>query len=170
MLRAISVFAGVFSVDGATAVSSPAEVLDTLAQLAAKSLLAMDADADVVTYRLLETTRAYCLERLRVSGEDQAVRYRHAEHVCAVLEQAASEWSQRPAREWGAAYRHVVDDLRVALAWVGRDEANRSLRIRLTAAGLLLWNHFSLIEECRVHVSRAIEELDAAGLAGRRSR
>ena len=61
---------------------------------------------------------------------------------------------------------HVVDDLRVALAWVGRDEANRSLRIRLTAAGLLLWNHFSLIEECRVHVSRAIEELDAAGLAG----
>ena len=168
LLRAISVFAGVFSVDGATAVSSgsPAEVLDTLAQLAAKSLLAMDANADMVTYRLLETTRAYCLERLRVSGEDQTVRYHHAEHVCAVLEQAASEWSQRPAREWGAAYRHVVDDLRVALAWVGRDEANRSLRIRLTAAGLLLWNHFSLIEECRVHVSRAIEELDAAGLAG----
>ena len=44
--------------------------------------------------------------------------------------------------------------------------ANRSLRIRLTVAGLLLWNHFSLTEECRVHVSQAIEELDAAGLAG----
>lgn len=168
LLRAISVFAGAFTVDGATAVSSgnPAEVLDALAQLAAKSLLAMDANAEVVSYRLLETTRAYCIERLRISGEDQTVRCRHAEHVCAVLERAASEWSQRPAREWGAAYRHVVDDLRVALAWAGRDEANRSLRIRLTAAGLLLWNHFSLIEECHVHVSRAIEELDAAGLAG----
>lgn len=168
LLRDISVFAGVFSVDGATALSngSPADVLDTLAQLAAKSLLAMDANADVVTYRLLETTRAYCLERLRLSGEDQAVRCRHAEHVCAVLEQAASEWSQRPAREWGAAYGHVVDDLRVALAWAGRDEANRPMRIRLTVAGLLLWNHFSLIEECHVHVSRAVEELDAAGLAG----
>jgi predicted ATPase len=168
VLRDISVFAGAFTVDGATAVSngSPAEVLDALAQLAAKSLLAMDTTADVITYRLLETTRAYSIERLRVGGEEQAVRCRHAEHVCAVLEQAASEWSQRPAREWGAAYRHVVDDLRVALAWVGRDEANRSLRIRLTAAGLLPWNHFSLIEECRVHVSQAIEELDAAGLAG----
>ena len=168
LLRNISVFAGVFSVGGATAVSngSPAEVLDTLAQLAAKSLLAMDANADVITYRLLETTRAYCLERLRLSGEDQAVRGRHAEHVCAVLEQAASEWSQRPAREWAAAYGHVVADLRAALAWAGRDVANRSLRIRLTAAGLLLWNHFSLIEECHVHVSRAVEELDAAGLAG----
>ena len=141
-------------------------MVDALAQLAAKSLLAMDTNAEVVSYRLLETTRAYCIERLRISGEDQTVRCRHAEHVCAVLEQAASEWSQRPAREWGAAYRHVVDDLRVALAWVGRDEANRSLRIRLTVAGLLLWNHFSLTEECRIHVSRAVEELDAAGLAG----
>lgn len=168
LLRDISVFGGIFSVGGATAVSKgiPAEVLDTLAQLAAKSLLAMDVNTDVITYRLLETTRAYCLERLRLSGEDQAVRGRHAEHVCEVLEQAASEWSQRPAGEWGAAHRHVVDDLRVALAWVGRDEANRSLRIRLTAAGLLLWNHFSLIEECRVQVSQAIEELDAAGLTG----
>jgi predicted ATPase/DNA-binding winged helix-turn-helix (wHTH) protein len=168
LLCAISVFAGAFTVDGATAVSNgrPAEVLDTLAQLAAKSLLATDTTAEAIAYRLLETTRAYSIERLRVSGEEQAVRCRHAEHVCAVLEQAASEWSQRPAREWGAAYRHVVDDLRAALAWVGRHEANRSLRIRLTAAGLLLWNHFSLIEECRVHVSQAIEELDAAGLAG----
>jgi predicted ATPase/DNA-binding winged helix-turn-helix (wHTH) protein len=168
LLRDISAFAGAFTVGGAAAVSngSPAEVVDALAQLTAKSLLAMDANANVITYRLLETTRAYCLERLRVSGEDQTVRCRHAEHVCAVLEQAASEWSQRPAREWGAAYRHVVDDLRVALAWVGRDEANRSLRIRLTVAGLLLWNHFSLTEECRIHVSQAVEEVDAAGLAG----
>jgi predicted ATPase len=168
LLRDISVFAGAFTVGGATAVShgSPAEVLDALAQLAAKSLLAMDANAEVVSYRLLETTRAYCIERLRVSGEEQSVRCRHAEHVCAVLERAASEWSQRPAREWGTAYRYLVDDLRVALGWVGRDDVNRSLRIRLTVAGLLLWNHFSLTEECRLHVSPAVEELDAAGLAG----
>ncbi len=168
LLRAVSTFAGAFSIDGATAVSNgvAAEVVDTLTQLAAKSLLTMDANADVVTYRLLETTRAYCLERLRLSGENQAVRWRHAEHVCAVLEQAANEWSQRPAREWGAAYDHFVDDLRVALAWVGQNEAHRTLRIRLTVAGLLLWNHFSLIEECHAHVSHAVEDLDASGLAG----
>jgi predicted ATPase/DNA-binding winged helix-turn-helix (wHTH) protein len=168
LLRALSVFAGIFGIDGATAVSNGvlADVQDTLAQLSAKSLLTMDTNAEVVSYRLLETTRAYCVERLRISGEDQAVRCRHAEHICAVLEQAEREWSQRPAREWGAAYGHVVDDLRLALAWVGRDEANRPLQIRLTVAGLLLWNHFSLIEECHVHVSRAVEELDAAGLAG----
>jgi predicted ATPase/DNA-binding winged helix-turn-helix (wHTH) protein len=168
LLRAISVFAGVFGVDGATALSngSPAEVLDVLAQLVAKSLLAMDTKADVVTFRLLETTRAYCLDRLRVSGEDQVVRRRHAEYVCAILERAASEWAMRAAGEWGAAYGHVVDDLRAALAWAGNDAAYRTLRIRLTVAGSLLWNHFSLTEECRVQVSHALEEIDAAGLAG----
>lgn len=168
MLRAISVFAGAFSLDGVAAVSnrSPAEVVDVLAQLAAKSLLVMDAAGGAVTCRLLETTRAYCLERLRVSGEDAVVRQRHAEHMCATLERAASEWAQRPGGEWGAAYGCVIGDLRAALAWAGLDAANRSLGIRLTVAGLLLWNHFSLIEECRVHVSRAVEELDAAGLVG----
>lgn len=168
LLRAISVFAGVFAVDGATAVSNgkPAEVVDALVQLAAKSLLVMDATDDMVTYRLLETTRAYSLERLRVSAEDDSIRRRHAEHVCALLERAVAEWDQRTAREWEATFGRVVDDLRGALAWAGRDAAQRLLLIRLTGAGILLWNHLSLTEECRRHVAQAVTELDAAGQAG----
>jgi len=168
LLRAVSVFAGVFDVDGASAVSDvpSTKAAALLAQLAAKSLLATDVDAVGLAYRLLETTRTYCLESLRASGEGQVVRRRHANHVCTVLERAADEWAQRPAHEWGPAYASVLDDLRAALAWTVQDEANRALLIRLTVAGTLLWNHFSLTEECRVHVSRAVEELDAAGLAG----
>ena len=168
LLRAMSVFAGVFDIAGASAVAnaSPGDAANKLAQLAAKSLLATDLDAHGIAYRLLETTRTHCLEHLRASGEEQAVRQRHAEHVCSVLDRAASEWAQRPAREWGAAYASVLDDLRGALAWAVRDETNRSLLIRLTVAGTLLWNNFSLTEECRVHVSQAVEQLDAAGLAG----
>lgn len=168
LLRAVSVFAGDFGVEGAMALSGIAavEALDTLGQLAAKSLLATNIEADSVLYRLAETTRAYCLERLRLSGEDRAVRRRHAEHVCSTLERAAREWTRRPARDWGAAYGRVLDDLRAALAWAGRDAADRTLLIRLTIAGGVLWNHFSQIDECRDHVARAIAELAAAGLAG----
>jgi tetratricopeptide (TPR) repeat protein len=83
-----------------------------------------------------------------------------------VLEKAATEWARLPADEWGAAYGRVIDDLRGALAWAAQDSTDRSLRIRLTVAGLLLWNNFSLTEECRVHVSQAVEDLDAANLAG----
>jgi predicted ATPase/DNA-binding winged helix-turn-helix (wHTH) protein len=168
LLRAVSVYVGTFDLDGASAVSGvdPAATLEALAQLAAKSLLATNLDADGISYRLLETTRAYCLERLRVSGDDKEIRRRHAMYILAVLEKATGEWAQRPASEWEAAYGRVLDDLRSALDWAGREAANRSLRIRLTVAGLLLWNHFSLTEECRIHVAQAIEELAPAGLVG----
>lgn len=168
LLRAVSVFAGHFDIESASAVSNvaAAESSDGLALLAAKSLLAIDVDTDGVTYRLFETTRAYCLEHLRVSREDRVIRQRHAEHISTVLERATAEWAELPAVEWEAAYGRFVDDLRGALAWTNRDVESRSLNIRLTVAGLLLWNHLSLTEECRIHVSQAIEELDAAGLAG----
>lgn len=168
LLRAVALFAGVFDVHGASAVAnlSPEETAERLAQLAAKSLLVTDLDADRVAYRLLETTRTYCLERLRSGEEESTVRQRHVEHMCATLERAASEWAQRPSEEWGAAYGRAIDDLRGALTWTGRDPANRSLSIRLTVAGLLLWNHFSLTEECSVHVARAVDQLEAASLTG----
>jgi len=168
LLRAVSVFVGVFDIDGASALAhvAPSLAASTLAQLAAKSLLAADVDHDGIAYRLLESTRSYCLEHLRLDGEEHAVRRRHAERVCSVLEQAASERAQRPDGEWVATCGRLLDDLRAALAWAGRDAADPALYIRLTVAGLPLWNHFSLTEECRVRVSQAVEELDAAGLAG----
>lgn len=168
VLRAVSVFAGAFGLDGAGAVSGLAarEVADALAQLAAKSLLAVDIDAVGVAYRLLETTRVYCLERLHDNGEERAVRRRHAEHVCTTLERASSEWAQRPSREWESAYRDVGDDLRSALAWAGGTTGDAALLVRLTVAGGLYWNHFSLNEECRIHTTRALEELYATGLTG----
>ncbi len=170
VIRRLSVIAGSFSLDSACAVAGEGlervRVIDDLANLVAKSLLSVDVDADDLAYRLLETTRAYCLERLRLSGEEEVVRRRHAEHICAVLERAASEWAQRPAPDWARAYGGFLDDLRSALDWARGTDANRSLCTRLSVAGSLLWNHFSFTEECRVRVSQALEELDAAGLVG----
>jgi predicted ATPase len=168
VLRAVSVFARVFDIDAAAVVSggTPAEAGETLAQLAAKSLLATNLSADAAAYRLLETTRVYCLQRLLQSGDDASIRRRHAEHVCGMLERGQNEWGLRSAAQWESTYGRVLDDLRAALAWAGGDPGTRALAIRLTVAGLLLWNHFSLLEECRVHVSSAIEKLDGAGLVG----
>jgi predicted ATPase/DNA-binding winged helix-turn-helix (wHTH) protein len=168
LLRAVSVFAGVFDTDGASFVAgaSSDQTADALAQLAAKSLLTVDIDADGPAYRLLETTRAYCLERLRAWGEDQIVSERHAEFVCTSLEAAKAEWSQKSPREWGIAYGRFLDDLRGALTWASRDRAHQMLRIRLTIAGIPLWNYFSLAEEGWVQVSRVVEEIETAGLSG----
>ena len=167
-LLAMAVFSGPFDAEGALAVSATMrpEALATLALLADKSLISTDIDGDRIAYRLMDTTRSHCRERMLSSGDLAAVRQRHAEHICAVLERATVEWEQRPANEWGASYGRFIDDLRGALEWTARDDTNRVLRLRLTLAGILLWNHFSLTEECRVQVSRAVRELDATGLSG----
>lgn len=168
LLRAVSVFAGVFDADGAAVLAGRpvAETADMLAQLSAKSLLVAILDCDGIAYRLQETTHTYCADKLRSGGGEHAVRQRHAEYTYLTLERAAREWAQRPADEWESTYRRVLGDLRAALAWTGRDAPDGPLAVRLTVAGLLLWNHFSLTEECRKHVSHAVEQLDAAGLAG----
>ena len=168
LLRIVSVFAGVFSLDDASAVSNVprAEAATCLAELAAQSLLSVDTYAENATYRPLETTRAYCLEKLLANGEDAAVRLRHAEHIREVIRTAAAELAQRPAREWGAVYGRYLDDLRAALAWARADPSRRALLIHLTSCGTVLWNHFSLTAESRDHLSRAVSELREAGFSG----
>ena len=166
VLRATSVFTGAFRLAGAAGVAnvSLGEATVVLAELGSKSLLSVELDAVDSIYRLLETTRAYCLDRLAGTGEEQLIRHRHAEYVCAVLEQATTDWAQQVSRDWGATYGPHLEDLRAALAWAGLDPAHCALQIRLTVAGTLLWNHFSLTDESRAHLSRAILELGKAGL------
>jgi predicted ATPase/DNA-binding winged helix-turn-helix (wHTH) protein len=167
-LRTIAIFAGVFDIAGASAVSgsSAHETEQALMQLAAKSLLAVDLSSNGVAYRLLQTTRAYCLDRQKASGEEDLLRRRHAEHICAVLGRASVEWTASSDKEWGAAYWGMIDDLRGALDWAEQSPDAAVLQIQLTTSGLLLWNHFSLTGECRVHVARAIEELEVAQMTG----
>lgn len=168
LLCAVSVFPGIFDVEGAAAVSGLPliETASALSELLARSLVMADIDGAELTYRLLEMTRRHGLERLRANGDASGARRRHAAHVCAVLERATAEWAWRRAAAWGGRYGRFIHDLRAALASCGVDAACRPLRIRLSVAGLRLWDHFALTEECRRQVSQAIDDIDAAGLAG----
>lgn len=90
VLRAVSVFEGEFGLEGASAVANLplAEASETLRRLSAKSLVMADFWGDQARYRLMETTRSYCRERLRLSGEEQLVRCRHAQHLLQAMQQA----------------------------------------------------------------------------------
>ncbi|MGV9316610.1 BTAD domain-containing putative transcriptional regulator [Streptomyces sp. NPDC003691] len=65
-----------------------ADVLGLLAGLVDRSLVQMVGDGE--RYRLLESVAAYCLERLRESGELAAVRTRHLDHDVRFAESAAA--------------------------------------------------------------------------------
>jgi predicted ATPase len=77
------IFADGFTLAAAGAIAASAEigapeVVECVANLVAKSIVAADVDRAVPSYRLLETTRAYALEKLHESGEFEQVQHRHA--------------------------------------------------------------------------------------------
>jgi predicted ATPase len=73
--------------------------------LVAKSLIAADRGGAEPRLRLLETTRAYALEKLAESGERDILARRHAEYSRDLLasavqaEAAADGWATADARE-----------------------------------------------------------------------
>jgi predicted ATPase len=78
LLRRVSVFAGAFSLEAASAGSAGSNVdelnaLNELSNLVAKSLMEVDTGTEVIQYRLLDATRAYAFEKLMQSGEHQRI-------------------------------------------------------------------------------------------------
>jgi len=84
LLRRAGVFGGLWDLKAARAVCSGPDLPSTsvfraLSSLVEKSLVASDISGDETWYRLLETTRAYALEKLNESGDASSVTARHAD-------------------------------------------------------------------------------------------
>jgi hypothetical protein len=105
---------------------------------------------------LLETTRAYALERLTASGELDETARRHVEYHRDLFERAEAELETRSAKEWLVAYGGRIDDVRAALDWAFAPSRDASVGVALTAASAPPWMHLSLLEECRERVERAM--------------
>jgi hypothetical protein len=114
-----------------------------------KSLLAADVEGPTPFYRLLDTTRAYALEKLTESGELQQIASRHAEYFRDLFVGAKAEWGMRSTAEWFAAYGNQIDNVRAALEWAFSPYGDAAIGMALTAASVPLWSQPSLVEECR---------------------
>ena len=84
LLRRLGIFAAGFTLEAANAVMSDqgytaSALLEQVANLVAKSLVALDGSEPTGRWRLLETTRAYALEKLAESGETEQIARRCAE-------------------------------------------------------------------------------------------
>jgi predicted ATPase/DNA-binding winged helix-turn-helix (wHTH) protein len=174
LLRRLAIFAGGFTLQTASMVAADdeigaSEVADCVANLVTKSLVTGDAGGAARRYRLLETTRAYALEKLLQAGEFGAVARRHAERYLDLFECAEAEAETRPTDEWLAEYGPRIDNVRAALDWAFSSDGDASVGAALTAASVPLWMHLSLIEECRGRVEQALARIAAgAGTDPRR--
>jgi predicted ATPase/DNA-binding winged helix-turn-helix (wHTH) protein len=166
VLRRLGIFMGGFTLDAACAVVADpgllkSEVIDAVAELVEKSLAVVETRETEPRLRLLETTRAYALERLAVSGEREAVAHRRAEFYRDLFEKAETESEARPAAEWLIDYAQEIDNLRAALDWAFSPGGDGSIGVALTAAAVPLWMCLSLPEECRGRAERALDALGA---------
>jgi predicted ATPase/DNA-binding winged helix-turn-helix (wHTH) protein len=168
--RALGIFAGGFTVEAAAAVAVDAaptgiHTIDRLGDLVAKSLVVADVSGAKPRFRLLDTTRAYAIEKIDASGERERLARRHAEHYRSLFERAEGEALARPTGEWLADYAREIDNLRAALDWAFSPGGNAAIGVALTADAVPLWMRLSLLEECR---SRAKQALGALGAGATR--
>ncbi len=174
IFRRVGVFAGGFTLEAAQRVASDARIdawtsLDHLGALVDKSLVLAEGDP-VPRYRLLETTRAYALERLAEAGETQATLRRHAEALVDFLlpiEAMGQQWPTTAANM--AAVSAELDNLRAALEWAGVSPAGHDLVVRLAGVSFRVW--FAVVrlaeglDRClalRHHLDAAVPTEDAA--------
>ncbi|OAF19390.1 ATP-binding protein [Bradyrhizobium neotropicale] len=162
VLRQLGIFAGEFLLDAAIAVSgeNASDVTGQLANLVAKSLVVADIRGDHPYYRLLDTTRAYALEKLRASGEYCDAARRQAEYYCSFFAGAESESELKPQPEWLAIYGRHIDNVRASLDWAFSSGGDAQIGAALTAVAIPLWVQMSLLAECRERTELALARLD----------
>ncbi|HSC98638.1 MAG TPA: adenylate/guanylate cyclase domain-containing protein [Casimicrobiaceae bacterium] len=153
LFRRLAVFAGGFTLAAPESVGAGSDldrgdVLDALASLVEKSLVAFDAEAP--RYRLLETVRQYAQERLEASGERRATRKRHVAYYLDFCERAHHHLGGGPqSREWLAAMdaeRENVLSAHEACGADGGDGGDGEAGLRLAYASYPYWLRRGLIE------------------------
>jgi predicted ATPase/DNA-binding winged helix-turn-helix (wHTH) protein len=161
LLRQIAIFAGGFSIEGATATAEDdqrkqADVAERLASLVAKSLVSVDDVSQRARYSLLETTRAYGLEKLGEGGEYDEVARRHAVFMHSALLQARTATANKLPPELLAQQLLEVDNVRAALDWAFSSEDHRGLAVELAASAASLLFELSFVDECRRRIEQAL--------------
>ncbi len=167
VLRRVAVFAHAFTLGMAEKVvcddTLPEDSVFTyLATVVQKSMVAFAADGRPPSYRLLETTRAFALEKLRSAGEEGAVRLRQATYLLRTLIEAERAWDTSSSEVWLGRYGSLIADLRGALDWAVGKRGNTQIGIAIAAVSWRLWRELSLRVEGARWIEAALAEIGPA--------
>ena len=164
LFRCLAIFPAGFTVEAAAAVMTDsgrdaAAVTDGIASLVMKSLVAQDKTTDAPRWYLLETIRAYALEKLAEHHEADAAAGRHARHfrdvlvpVSGVIPRSSDEALMRGVQE--------IDNVRAALDWCFSPTGEPAIGVALTVAYVPVWRYLMLMSECRERCERALRALE----------
>ncbi|MFB9677894.1 BTAD domain-containing putative transcriptional regulator [Streptosporangium vulgare] len=133
LARRFAVFAGSASLEAAEAVCEVEDAAGLLADLVDRSLVVADGGR----YRMLDTIRLFCAERLAEAGEEDRLRGGHARHFLDLARRADPHLRRAEQLRWLAGLSAEHDNLTAALRWAVRDD--RETGLRLVAALAAYW-------------------------------
>jgi len=161
----VGIFAGGFSLNAATAVCSgedldDIDILDLLSSLIDKSLVVADTAGEQERYHLLESTRAYALEKLTAAGEHERLARRHAEYFRDQAQDADERWATGSIEAWLASVELELDNYRAVLEWALKDGHDMALGGAVAGALQALWFDGGLAVEGHYWIGLAQAGLD----------
>lgn len=159
----LSVFSGGFDLSAAEAVCAGEgverdEILDLLAALVHKSLVAVDSTGPRARYGMLETIRQYGLERLGELTRHTGLRIRHSAHYRAMTLRAGAEWFGPQEVDWLLRLREELPNLRTALDFCAAhpDHVGTAVAIAVDLARTRCWFFSSVLGEGRYWLERLL--------------
>jgi predicted ATPase/DNA-binding winged helix-turn-helix (wHTH) protein len=161
LLCHLAAFPAGFTLDGAVAVSGESEsaVIDGIASLVEKSLVAVDMSAAGSRWRLLETIRSYALGRLAERGAADVAARRHAAYFRNLLASAVPDFRLQLPAEAICRFNQEIDNVRAAIDWSFSPSGDATIGIDVTAAYAPVWMNLSLVAECCARCDHALYRL-----------
>jgi predicted ATPase/DNA-binding winged helix-turn-helix (wHTH) protein len=150
LLRRVAIFPAGFTLEAASAVDperQPTSVLEGIADLVAKSLLSLDGSPSVGRWRLLETIRAYALEKLAEKGEADDVARLSAGYFRDLFRSKSRGSPRQSKQQDKTSDRREVDNVRAAIDWALSPNGDQRIGLDLTAESAPLWFQLSLMDE-----------------------
>ncbi|HLZ69855.1 MAG TPA: tetratricopeptide repeat protein [Dehalococcoidia bacterium] len=174
LFRRLGVFVGGFELSAAETVGADedgrgTDVLEGIATLAEHSLIqARPAVEGEPRFAMLETIREFALEQLVASGEEAAVRGRHARAMLTLAESSEQGMMGRGRTAWLARLGADRDNLWAALRWL-RDQGEIEPALNLVGA-LVFWFQFDARREDLREIEALMALPAAAGHTAARAR
>ena len=164
VLRRLAVFVGGWTLGAAEFVCASEDIpardmLGILASLVDKSLVFADTTATPTRYGMLETTRAYALERLGDRLEFEAVSRAHAQYCLDLLQRANAAWGRPSLAAWLAPLEPELDNVRAAMAWSLLGERDAALAANIAKSQHSILELLSLFGEGVAWCDRALAAL-----------
>ncbi len=122
MFAQLAAFAGGFTMEAVTVVCADEtrdemDVLTIVTSLVDKSFVSPEPTEETMRYRLLESTRDYALEKLKLSGTCEDVQRRHARAYADFAQDLDERYEDFSPAEWLQQVEPEIENLRSALSW-----------------------------------------------------